>query len=223
MRAQTEIPELSTFNHVLFRPDWNPVWRYEERNYGEIAQSRCVQWPDGVPLPKPVRGRNNRFLPVASNRATCAMFVRGAHLRTRMEKLGWVDVTDSWMAVLTKGKKGEEPVVLDGPLGAPVAAPVPPGEARLSGKHAQAPDKAPQVPDRAPGAGEAGLLQLVAEGSLAALERALTPGLEASMVRQGLEAEQAGRNRKGAVRLLEEYLHPRPVHQPEQAAAAAQG
>lgn len=124
--AEKGAPPKETYNHVLFRPDWNPLVAYTERNYGEIATSRCVEWPEDIAFPLRPPGRDSRWLPRAEDRSTCAMFVRSVHLRTRMKNLGWVDVTELWHP---KQVKAVEPVVLPrvtvGTLGAPVAPAAP--------------------------------------------------------------------------------------------------
>lgn len=117
MWAEKTAPEAGTFRFVLFRPDWNPEIRYEERNYGEVRQSRCVQWPAHVPLPARPPGRVATWLPREENRTTCAMFVNDAHLRTRMVKMGWIDVTAQWNTPVPAPRAA--PVVVG--LGAPVA------------------------------------------------------------------------------------------------------
>lgn len=130
--ADKAIPEPGTYRFVLWRPDWNPAVRYNERNYGEVAISRCVQWPEHVPLPTRPPGRDSRWLPRVEDRTTCAMFVRDGHLRTRMMKLGWLDATEAWATPVPQAPRvlpvGEG-------LGGPVAPVVPPGAAAPSGRH----------------------------------------------------------------------------------------
>ncbi len=139
MWADKAIPEDGTYRFVLYRPDWNPAIRYEERNYGEVQHSRCVQWPEGAPLPERVPGREGRWQPREEDRTTCAMFVRDPHLRTRMVKLGWLDVTALWaQAKQVPEARPAPPPVGSGLVGAPVGTAVPPGAAHPSGRHAPA-------------------------------------------------------------------------------------
>lgn len=135
MWADKTIPAEGTYRFVLWRPDWNPAIKYEERNYGEVRQSRCVQWPEHAPLPARPPGRVATWLPRAEDRSTCAMFVIDGHLRSRMMKLGWLDATEAWATPVPRAVPA---AVASGGLGEPVAPAVPPGMAAPTGRHAQA-------------------------------------------------------------------------------------
>jgi hypothetical protein len=134
--ASRQIPDPGTYSHVLFRADWNPDPEYMESMYGEIAKSRCIQWPESIPFPAAIRGSTNRWLPTAQDRCTCMMFIRSAHLRSRMTKLGWVEVTDLWRAP-TEKKVVLTPVVESKPLGPALSVPVPPAKRDLTGVNAK--------------------------------------------------------------------------------------
>lgn len=134
--ADKTIPEAGTYRFVLWRPDWNPAVQYNERNYGEVAVSRCVQWPEHVPLPQRPPGRDSRWLPREEDRTTCAMFVRDAHLRSRMMKLGWLDATTAWATPVPVAPAPYVAPPVGTSLGGPVGPVVPPGAAAPSGRHA---------------------------------------------------------------------------------------
>ena len=124
-------PDLGTYNFALVRRDWKPTMKVEERNAGHICKSRCVVWPEGLPLPHmPGAFPNQR-----SGGAVMMMFVGDRHLRSRMTKLGWRDVTTSWL------KFHEQ-------LGAPRLSepPVPnPKKLKAKGRRKKAPVQKPQA------------------------------------------------------------------------------
>lgn len=122
MWADKTAPPEESYRFVLFRPDWNPEIRYEARNYGEVRQSRCVQWPEHAVLPLAPPGRVSTWLPRKENRATCAMFVSDPHLRTYLCKLGWFDVTEAWARKPEPVRVAAPPVAV---MGAPVAPAAP--------------------------------------------------------------------------------------------------
>ena len=138
--ASRQIPDPGTYSHVLFRTDWNPDQEYQEANYGEIAKSRCIQWPESIPFPAAIRGSTNRWLPTEKDRCTCMMFVRSPHLRSRMTKLGWVEVTNLWKTPEEK-KEAPAPVVESKPFGPALSKPVPPVRQALTGVNVRKPPR----------------------------------------------------------------------------------
>lgn len=153
MWAEKTIPERASYRHVLVRFDWNPRIAVSEQNYGESRKSRCVPWPAHVALPKRPPGRVDRYRPTRENPETMAMFVMDGHLRTRMVKLGWIEVTKEWDApapeagAKMESESASEPRPLRTPavvpavvaLGAPVGPTLPPGASSPTGRHARAP------------------------------------------------------------------------------------
>lgn len=126
MHASRLTPEPGTFRHVLTRFDWNPDMEVTEANYGEIRKSRCIPWPEGMALPKR-RPDMDRWRPAdggTGREPVMMMFVVDRHLRTRMIKLGWLDITDAWMEhhaaeqAEADDLRGPPPVIRDGLSGA---------------------------------------------------------------------------------------------------------
>lgn len=105
-------PAPGSFNYVLVRYDWPPNQVYQEAIYGEVARSRCIALPPGWKIPERVVDRLIKPRPglkttsieggcaVAdgseAERSACMMFVTQKHLRTRLQKLGWLEVTEPW-------------------------------------------------------------------------------------------------------------------------------
>ena len=85
--------DFGTYKFALVRRDWNPRQTYVEAVYGETRKSRCVDWPEGLPLPHYPNGR----FPMKGKREVCMIFVTDRHLASRLRKLGWVDVTKQWL------------------------------------------------------------------------------------------------------------------------------
>jgi hypothetical protein len=138
--AERGAPEPGTYNHVLCRFDWNPQVRFEEANYGEVRSTRCVPWPQGLPVP-PRQPDRDRWRPDPDGEGgeeVCMIFVVDAHLRTRLVKLGWFDITEEWKAHLEdQVEKPVPPVGAAAELGAPVGEVIPPGRAAPTGRHAR--------------------------------------------------------------------------------------
>lgn len=113
-------PDTGTYNFALVRRDWDPRMKVEERNGTHINKSRCVKWPEGLPLPA-MRGS----FPNAKIGAVMMMFVSDRHLRSRMTKLGWKDVTPEWLAHHEVDAKPKQPARRGGRKPPPVV-PQPP-------------------------------------------------------------------------------------------------
>lgn len=99
-------PDIGTYRFVLTRTDWAPVHTYREHMYGEIAASRVMEWPETWPVPGGPHGAKaaGRGFPEKNNEAVF-MFVNGPNCRTRLTKMGWIDITRDWMSSLD-GSKG---------------------------------------------------------------------------------------------------------------------
>lgn len=102
MHVQMGAPEEGTYRFVLTRFDWNPRQEYLEQNYGEVRRTRCVQWPSGLPLPKR-RPDMDRWRPAGpednppGGEFVCMLFCNDPHFRTRMLKMGYLEITDAWI------------------------------------------------------------------------------------------------------------------------------
>lgn len=116
-------PAPGSYNYVMIRYDWPPNQVYQEAIYGEVARSRCVALPVGWKIPgrfldrliKPRPGMKTTSIEggcavadgTEAERSACMMFVVQKHLRTRMAKLGWLEVTDQWSAHVAKLEAAE--------------------------------------------------------------------------------------------------------------------
>ncbi len=202
--ASRVIPPEGSFSHVLFRSDWNPEPAWDCSGYSEIAHSRCIQWPENLPFPALIRGSSNRYFPRPIDRSTCCVFVRSSHLRTRLLKLGWVEITNLWNSAREKQPAPKVPLVVpSGPLGEVVAPPIPSGA--FKGHRILPPSPA--------------LSKVIKDGTLRDLEEALVPGFPPEDIRSCILMEKTGQNRRGALKLLEQYL----LAPPAQERAAALG
>ena len=121
-------------NFAMVRRDWSPNYRYTEAIYGETKRSRSVSYPEGLELPVTRRD----FFPKNGNRDVCMIFPNSRHLRSRLVKLGWIDVTAEWKAHHGIGNGDTIPVIEDGKLGEPIDAVTDAGATRPSGRHANA-------------------------------------------------------------------------------------
>lgn len=98
---ESGIPDRSTFKHFLVRFDKKPDMLWKEYGYAEVATSRQVKWPKGMPLPK-ANPNQLAFRPASPTAETpvVAQFVKSSQFAERLVKLGYVDVTvtyDAWL------------------------------------------------------------------------------------------------------------------------------
>jgi hypothetical protein len=117
-------PAPGSYNFVLIRYDWPPNQVYNEAIYGEVARSRCIALPVGWKIPdrfldrlikprpnmtvKPAEGGGREVAAGTDDqRSACMMFVQAKPLRTRLVKLGWLEVTDQWTAHVATLDDGE--------------------------------------------------------------------------------------------------------------------
>lgn len=135
MRAE-QGPPADESRFVLVRFDWNPEIGFLEQNYGEVQRSRSVAWPAGMPLPKR-RPDMDRYRPKGPDDSppggerVCMVFCNDPHFRTRLTKMGWLEVTDAWKRThAPDAVPTVEPVAIG--LAVPVTAVIPPGAARAA-------------------------------------------------------------------------------------------
>lgn len=125
MHAQKGPPE-GDWRFILTRFDWNPDTEYPEGFSGEVRRSRCVSWPVGMPLPRrrpdmdrwrPKDGPTVEGVvgPPEGEEYVSMVFVMNPHLRTRMVKMGWLDITESWKLHFTVPEPIELPEIEGGP------------------------------------------------------------------------------------------------------------
>lgn len=167
-------PELGSFNYALVRFDWPPNQVYQEAIYGEVARSRCIALPPGWKIPERVVDRLIKPRPglkttsaeggraiadgSEAERSACMMFVTQKHLRTRLQKLGWLEVTEQWAEYVAQLNTEEverlKKLAADKekikPVGRPMASPSPEKEEEDPGPRSNA-ERVTNIPARGRG------------------------------------------------------------------------
>ncbi len=133
-------PEEGEYVFVLVHHALPKVSKIVIGAYDETQYTRLVAWPYGWPIPT---GPNTHNGPKQEGDLATFGFVRSHHLRSRMLKLGWLDVTKQWKLLVDRqrGRATEgDPERLGEAIG-------PTGGAQAPAERKPTEDTAPKVED----------------------------------------------------------------------------